>query len=105
MVETVFASRVGIKFVWTVAALLYLQGCAGTDPLPAAELPAGLAQCVDPRPELCTQDYRPVCGLRDTGVRCVTTPCESTERVTYGNACAACSNPGVVGYSEGMCAE
>lgn len=102
--ETVFASRVGRKVVWTVAALLYLQGCAG-DPLPSAELPAGLAHCADPRPELCTQDYRPVCGLRDTGVRCVTTPCESTERVTYGNACAACSNPGVAGYTEGVCPE
>ena len=81
----------------TLAAGLHVAGCTETDvPLPV-ELPPDLAQCMDPRPELCTQDYRPVCGVRDTGV--------SMERATYGNACTACSNPDVLGYSEGMCEE
>lgn len=85
------------RLAWTLAAGLCVTGCAETDaPLPDP-LPPDLAQCVDPRPQLCTQDYRPVCGVRDTGV--------STERQTYGNACTACSNPDVLGYSEGMCEE
>lgn len=60
--------------------------------------------CEDPRPQMCTMDYRPVCALRDTGVRCVTTPCPSTEWATYSNGCSACSDPAVVGYVEGECA-
>lgn len=88
-----------------LVAWLCLAACTETGTLPPGELETGVAACVDPRPELCTQDYRPVCGLRDTGVRCVTTPCDSTERVTYGNACSACSNPDVLGYTEGVCGE
>jgi len=61
--------------------------------------------CVDPRPEQCTMDYRPVCALRDTGVRCVTTPCPATEWKTYSNSCAACSDPGVIGYKQYACPE
>jgi hypothetical protein len=60
-------------------------------------------ECEDPRPELCTMDYRPVCALRDTGVSCITTPCQSTEWKTYSNACSACSDPDVMGYKHGEC--
>ena len=60
-------------------------------------------QCADTRPEICTLDYRPVCAPRDTGVRCVTTPCDSTELATYSNACAACADPRVVSSTEGAC--
>ena len=92
------------RLAWPLAACC-LAACTETATIPPSEMPSGLAQCVEPRPQLCTQDYRPVCGLRDTGVRCVTTPCESTERLTYGNACSACSNPDVLGYTDGMCEE
>ena len=85
------------RFARTFVAVLYLAGCAGTEVPPSVEVPPDLAQCVDPRPQLCTQDYRPVCGVRDAGA--------STERTTYGNACTACSNADVLGYSEGMCEE
>ena len=105
MLESVFAAAKGNELHLIVAILVCLAGCAQTDPLGPDEPSGGLAQCVDPRPELCTQDYRPVCGVRDTGVRCVTTPCESVERRTYGNACSACSNPDVVAYAPGVCEE
>ena len=82
---------------------LGIHGSAETEPI--AALPEGFVQCVEPRPELCTQDFRPVCGARDTGVRCVTTPCETLELMTYGNACSACSNTDVVGYTAGACAD
>lgn len=48
--------------------------------------------CVDPRPQICTRDYRPVCGnFRDGSTN------------TYGNACDACSHPKVVGHRPGEC--
>jgi len=60
-------------------------------------------KCKDPRPEMCTREYRPVCAKRDTGVRCVTTPCSSTELVTKPTGCAACSDKKVFGYTLGAC--
>ena len=50
------------------------------------------AQCTDPRPQVCTMDYRPVCAKREDG---------STE--TYSNGCTACSDQEVVGHVEGAC--
>lgn len=47
--------------------------------------------CEDPRPEVCTMDYRPVCGYAESGHK------------TYSNACTACSDIAVVGYTDGEC--
>ncbi|WP_372798724.1 hypothetical protein [Litorivivens sp.] len=60
-------------------------------------------ECTSPRPEMCTREYRPVCGAIDTGIRCVTEPCPSVDHKTFGNACDACSNKQVMYYSEGEC--
>lgn len=60
-------------------------------------------QCKDPRSAMCTKEYRPVCATRDTGVRCVTTPCPSTELVTKSNACTACADEKVSSYVLGRC--
>ena len=62
-----------------------------------------ITECKSPRPQMCTKEYRPVCATRDTGVRCVTTPCPSTELVTNSNACTACSDEKVFGYIPGAC--
>ena len=59
--------------------------------------------CDEPRPEMCAQMYDPVCAQRDTGVRCVTTPCESSEAREYPNACEACRDPKVISYVPGPC--
>lgn len=59
--------------------------------------------CKSPRSQMCTRDYRPVCATRDTGVRCVTTPCPSTEQVTKPNSCTACADEKVFSYIEGAC--
>ena len=48
--------------------------------------------CADPRPQMCTRDYRPACGLHRDG-----------NPQTYGNACSACSNPHVLTQSAGAC--
>lgn len=36
---------------------------------------------------ICTMEYMPVCGEIDTGIRCITEPCPSTEMRTFGNRC------------------
>lgn len=52
---------------------------------------------------MCTREYFPVCATRDTGVRCVTTPCPSSEEKTYSNGCTACSDVKVLEYRLGAC--
>jgi len=67
--------------------------------------PATLTACSGPRSSMCTLDYRPVCGVLDTGVRCVAAPCPSTERRTFSNACSACAEKAVSGHFPGACPE
>jgi tetratricopeptide (TPR) repeat protein len=55
-------------------------------------LPVAGGPCADPRPQMCTRDYRPACGQRRDG-----------SRKTYGNACTACSDSDVVTQSAGAC--
>ena len=60
--------------------------------------------CAEPRPEICTQHFDPVCARRDTGIRCVTTPCDSYELQTFPNGCSACSDLKVLDYRYPACA-
>ncbi|MDP1748106.1 MAG: hypothetical protein Q8L22_01510 [Reyranella sp.] len=55
-------------------------------------LPVAGGLCADPRPQMCTRDYRPACGVRRDG-----------SRKTYGNACSACADPDVVTQGAGAC--
>ena len=48
--------------------------------------------CIDPRPQVCTMNYLPVCGIL-----------EDNSKKTYSNACSACSDGNVVGYNKGAC--
>ena len=51
-----------------------------------------MVSCTEPRPQVCTQDYHPVCArLLDSSFK------------TYSNGCNACSDPAVTGYREGAC--
>jgi hypothetical protein len=69
-------------------------------------IPAGVyTECKDPRPKVCTQEFRPVCGKVDTGVRCITTPCPSTKNKTYSNACIACTDSKAYGFWKNVCPE
>lgn len=70
--------------------------------------PSGaVVQCpphpADAGPIACTREYMPVCGMVDTGVRCVTTPCPSTQFKTFGNRCTACADPKTISYRPGAC--
>jgi hypothetical protein len=85
---------------------LVLAGCAttapgaGGTPSPAPSTPMA---CATPRPDVCTMEYAPVCATRDTGIRCITAPCPSSETKTYSNACSACTDPKVSQYVKGAC--
>ena len=50
--------------------------------------------CKDPRPQMCTMDYRPVCGTTTSG-----------EEKTYSNGCSACSDLSVLSHVPGECPE
>ena len=97
---TVKSSAIVTKsFLLAIYAML-LSGC-NTESQEGPQ--SARIECTDPRPEMCTQHYDPVCATRDSGVRCVTTPCDSTETATYPNGCMACADPDVISYVEGLC--
>lgn len=48
--------------------------------------------CTDPRPQICTMDYKPVCATKSDGTR-----------ASYSNGCGACSDPEVQEYVQGEC--
>lgn len=87
-----------------VASVALWLGCAGDAPAPeATALEPPEIVCSEPRGEICTFEYNPVCALRDTGVRCVQAPCPSFEWKTYSNPCTACADPQVAGYRHDAC--
>lgn len=61
--------------------------------------------CKDPRPQICSREYNPVCAIKNTGIVCMTTPCPSTEVKTYATGCTACADAKVIKYQQGPCAE
>ena len=82
-----------------VLVVFCLMGCAvNTVPQSSEETSlqktseAELIICTDPRPEVCTMDYRPVCAER-----------KDDSHKTYSNGCTACSDHEVIGYREGEC--
>ena len=78
-------------------ALLFLAGCStsGSQPAPAAPpTTSPVTSCTDPRPEVCTMEYAPVCArLESGGFR------------TYASGCSACADTAVVSYQDGPCEE
>ena len=85
--ETVLGAWGRVVFV---ALPLASAACASVAP-PMNEGPVRQV-CEEPRSEVCTQDYRPVCAeLR------------SSVQKTYSNGCAACSDADVVSHVEGAC--
>lgn len=94
-----------------MTVMLLLSACDGPqttaarvepEQKPALTAPVFIA-CEEPRPEICTQEYAPVCASRDTGIRCVKAPCPASEWITSSSACTACSDPKVYGYFPGSC--
>jgi hypothetical protein len=84
----------------------YINSCAtssGSEPTVVETNAEQVIECTEPRPHVCTREYMPVCATKDTGIRCVTTPCPATENVTYANGCSACADPKVLDYIAWKC--
>jgi hypothetical protein len=84
-----------------VILILLLAGC-GTSPPPAPTPPPApepvlvenpLVQCSEPRPQVCTMEYNPVCAQLADGT--------ASE---YSSPCNACADDNVSGYLPGGCA-
>ncbi len=94
-----------MKKIFTIAIMLCLlfiaTACAKseiekvppptTNPTPSTDL-AGYTECKDPRPEICTMEYMPVCAYGSNGTN-----------YTAGNKCSACGDKGITGYVENAC--
>ena len=107
---------------WKLPILLLLAACSQapvartpepSPPAAAASAPAPTAppadannapvMCSEPRPQVCTMIYDPVCATRDTGIRCIKAPCPSAEQKTMSSGCSACSDAKVISYVKGEC--
>ncbi len=66
---------------------------------------ANLTPCPAQRSEFCPSVHKPVCAQRDTGIRCVRAPCPSEAPSTFSNACTACRDPKVHGFTDGACGQ
>ena len=103
-------STINISMLFFAISLISCQSpkqidtdAAHTPPVATSPVISSQTQCKSPRSQMCTREYRPVCATRDTGIRCVTTPCPSTEKFTKSNACTACADEKVFSYAEGAC--
>jgi hypothetical protein len=80
-----------MRFACALGMFLLLAACASQPPAPSPSL---ITQCTDPRPQVCTMEYAPVCAVLSAG--------GSRE---YASACNACADDKVTGYAGGACPE
>jgi hypothetical protein len=91
-----FIRRQHIRAIALGGIVVALQGGGTVDPQPQQTQKPGsspdVVQCLEPRPQMCTLEYLPVCAdLRD-----------GTKR-TYASGCVACSDANVVSYGSSRC--
>jgi hypothetical protein len=93
-----------MKLTIITPLLLMLLACSGPDikSQGLSRAKVGTA-CKTPRPEMCTREYRPVCATKFNGIQCKKAPCPDTDKVTYANACVACSDHKVRSYGAMSC--
>ena len=62
------------------------------EPIPDEPGAIDIILCEEPRPQVCTKEYNPVCAmLKDGSAR------------TGATGCTSCSDPEVTGYTMGAC--
>ena len=82
-----------IKRIFGLSFLsVFIVACGATSEQSASGALAVSNQCKDPRPQMCTMIYQPVCGVNQAG-----------QFKTYSSDCNACSHIEVVGYNDGAC--
>jgi len=74
-------------FIFAISVVTLMTGCKSNPTRVTKQI-----SCSDPRPEICTMEYTPVCGLDSVNVS-----------KTYSNGCAACSDKKVVEYTKAKC--
>lgn len=77
--------------VFFSAGMLCLGGCA-TEPGTVVADEVGPTVCAEPRPQVCTMIYAPVCAEHRDG-----------HRETHSSDCNACADVTVVAHVEGPC--
>jgi hypothetical protein len=80
-----------LRYATALLSLTLTVACAQR---PAAPPPPRDTSCSEPRPQVCTMIYAPVCAVHADG---------STQ--THASACNACADDSVVGYRSGDCDE
>jgi hypothetical protein len=77
-----------------VPGLVVLLSACATTPPDGPTMTTAARACEEPRPQVCTMDYRPVCASLADGVV-----------KTYSNGCSACGDAAVSSWTEGACPE
>lgn len=75
-----------------LSTTLFMTACASGPQKKAGDEIHKFTKCENPRPEMCTMDYNPVCGQLKNG-----------RAKTYSNGCSACSDQNVVEHKAGEC--
>jgi hypothetical protein len=77
-----------------IVVSLQVSGYADTKPheRQRTENSPNMIRCTEPRPEICTQEYLPVCAKLKNGAK-----------QTYASGCVACSDANVVSYRPDPC--
>lgn len=96
-----------------LSTLISCQAGPANDTEQLATLPAELTSCPSDRPDVCTQQYDPVCGYFQPGPDedgsssskewATESETSNTQHRTFGNACSACVEQDVVGFVRGEC--
>jgi len=84
----------------TFTLSITLNGCSANTSTESTSLGKGDSKknnvtiCTEPRPQICTREYKPVCAkLRDGSVK------------TYATGCTACADSNVISYVDKACAQ
>lgn len=75
-----------MRSVSATVLLILLTACAAQ--------PEADAVCTEPRPQVCTMEFRPTCAVLSSG--------GSKE---FASPCTACADKTVTGYVDGACSE
>ena len=75
-----------MRAIAAIAVLLLLPACANTS--------SPVTQCTDPRPQVCTMQYAPVCATLLAG-----------GSKGYSSGCNACADDRVASHMPGTCPE
>lgn len=77
------------------AIITCLSACANVGNEKAESLDLFQHVCAEPRPEICTREYMPVCAQLKTD--------RGLELKTYATGCTACADPKVIAYQDEAC--